>query len=418
MSENDRNKKKFELMCQWMKLKIRGISLMEFFRDRRIHSIAIYGMGEIGQLMYDELAMENEALIRYAIDQSGIRYAESLPVYCLDRNLPKVDVIVITPVLITDQLEEQIYEALGECVTFVFEEILYELSRKHGIVSVCVKQAIEMRQSEPDCEKFTDAPESLEVVNVGTTQAKYAFDYGTIPVNGFNMALFINPLMYNIEILRNNREKIALDAIILITLQYPIFLCPSSHELSAEEARRIRAEHHGYVKDEASLQRLGARNYRINHKKLWEVDQELHDLIHSGWEREIGIKGIVLQNRDNEQIRMKRKYAVEDLENLIAYCRSQSWKPILVGLPYSRELNNYVPQEFKEKNFYEPIELVKKEMDVAFYDYSEDVRFASLNNYMNVWFLNDRGRKEFTRVVYEEILQGNEENEAKQSRMD
>lgn len=133
--ESERSKKKFELMCQWMKLKIRAISLMEFFRDRGIQSIAIYGMGEIGQLIYDELARENEEFIRYAIDQSGMKYMESLPTYCLKRDLPKVDAIVITPVLITDQLEEQIYESLGECVTFVFEELLYELSRKHGIDS-------------------------------------------------------------------------------------------------------------------------------------------------------------------------------------------------------------------------------------------------------------------------------------------
>lgn len=133
--DNERNKKKFDLMCQWMRLKLQGISLMEFFQDRGLQSIAIYGMGEIGQLIYDELTMENEALIRYAIDKSGKRYVESLPVYCLDRGLPKVDAIVITPVLITDQLEEQIYDMLGECVTFVFEELLYELSRKHGIAS-------------------------------------------------------------------------------------------------------------------------------------------------------------------------------------------------------------------------------------------------------------------------------------------
>lgn len=135
MFESDRNKKKFDLMCQWMKLKIQGVSLIEFFQDKGLQSIAIYGMGEIGQLMYDELAMEDETLIRYSIDQSGKRYVDNLPTYCLDKDLPKVDAIVITPVLITDQLEEQIYDVLGECVTFVFEELLYELSRKHGIAS-------------------------------------------------------------------------------------------------------------------------------------------------------------------------------------------------------------------------------------------------------------------------------------------
>ena len=42
---------------------------------------------------------------------------------------------MITPVLITDEIEDQIYEILGEQTTFVFEEILFELSRKHQINS-------------------------------------------------------------------------------------------------------------------------------------------------------------------------------------------------------------------------------------------------------------------------------------------
>ncbi len=269
-----------------------------------------------------------------------------------------------------------------------------------------------------ELEKFTDVPDGLEVVNVGTAQAKYAFDYQEVPIHGYNMALYKNPLMYNIEILRNHREKMASGVIVLITLEYPIFLCPNSHELSMEEARRIRADCGGYAKEESFLRQIGARNYRINHKKFWEVDQELYDLIHLGWERTIGIQGIVLQCLENEQVRQKRKYAVEDLENLISYCRSASWKPILVGLPYSKELNDYVPREFKERNFYEPVARVEKEMNITFYDYSEDSRFAALDNYMNVWFLNERGRKKFTRVVYEEILQGKEENGTKQNGMD
>ena len=293
-------------------------------------------------------------------------------------------------------------------------EVFWKLLDEYNFTTA-LKVARDWRQL--DCEKFEDAPEGLKMVNVGTAQAKYAFDYQAVPISGWNMALYMNPLMYNIEILRNNRQKIAPGAVILITLQYPIFLCPSSHEMSGEEARRIRAGHEGYIKEEAFLRRLGIRNCRINHGKLWEVERELHDLIHSGWEQEIGIPGIVLQNQENEQIRQKRGYAVEDLKNLIAYCRSMSWKPVLVGLPYSRELNNYVPREFKKKNFYELIELVKEEMDIAFYDYSEDSRFAALDNYMNVWFLNNRGREKFTRVVYEEILQGKEENETKQNGM-
>lgn len=291
--------------------------------------------------------------------------------------------------------------AFGQLKENKAKGVFWKLLDEHSFTT-----ALEMARdwNQLDCEKLTNVQGELEVVNVGTAQAKYAFDYQSVPIHGCNMALYMNPLMYNIEILRNNRQKIALNATVLITLQYPIFLCPNSHEQSVEEARRIRAAHEGYVKEETFLQCLGTRNYRINHNKLWEVDQELYDLIHLGWEQEIGIKGTVLQNQENEQVRMKRRYAVKDLMELIAYCRSMSWRPILIGLPYSRELNNYVPWEFKEKNFYEPIEKVTKEMDIAFFDYSADPRFEALDNYMNVWFLNQRGRKKFTRVVYEEIL--------------
>lgn len=284
-------------------------------------------------------------------------------------------------------------------------DVFWKLLDEHSFTT-----ALEMARDwkRLDCEKLADVPDGLEVVNVGTAQAKYAFDYQVVPANGYNMALYMNPLMYNIEILRNNRQKIALGAFVLITLEYPIFLCANSHEHSVEEERRIREAHGGYVQEEIFLRQLGKRNARINHEKLWEIDREIYDLIHLGWEQAIGIKGIVLQNKENEQVRIKRKYAVEDLEDLIIYCRNMSWIPILVGLPYSRELNQYVPQAFKEKNFYELIELVRKKTGIAFYDYSEDPRFASLDNYMNVWFLNDRGRKKFTRVVYEEIMQGKE----------
>lgn len=294
--------------------------------------------------------------------------------------------------------------AFGQLKENKAREVFWKLLDEYSF-TIALEKARDWLQL--DSEKFTDAPESLEVVNVGTAQAKYAFDYQAVPVHGYNMALYMNPLMYNIEILRNNREKIAANAIVIITLEYPIFLCPNSHEQSMEEARRIRAERCGYVEEETYLRHLGARNYRINHKKNWEVDEELHNLIHSGWEQEIGVQGIVLQGHENEEVRRKRSYATKDLENLIGYCRSMSWRPVLVGLPYSKELNDYVPGEFKEKNFYEPINLIKRETDIAFYDYSEDSRFSALDNYMNVWFLNDRGRKKFTQVIYDEILSVN-----------
>lgn len=88
-------------------------------------------MGDLGELLYKEL--EDNRIIKFGIDRQLKQ--NKIPIYSLENVKEKVDAIVITPVLITDEIEDQIYEILGEQTTFVFEEILFELSRKHQINS-------------------------------------------------------------------------------------------------------------------------------------------------------------------------------------------------------------------------------------------------------------------------------------------
>lgn len=135
-NENSRNLKKFQLLNQWMKLKIRGIQLKDFFEDRKIRSVAIYGMGELGWLFYEELKFDGVGqLVAYGIDQRGMQEGKEINIYPLCSSLEKTDAIIITPVLITDFIEDTIYKELGEQITFTLEEVLYELSRKHRVPS-------------------------------------------------------------------------------------------------------------------------------------------------------------------------------------------------------------------------------------------------------------------------------------------
>lgn len=133
VEERTRYKKKYDLMYQWMKLKQNDISLIEFFKDRGLESVALYGMGDLSRLIYNEL--NTYGIIKYGIDRQVTLSQNALPVYSLENVKQRVDAILITPVLITDEIEDNIYDVLGEQTTFVFEEILFELSRKHGISS-------------------------------------------------------------------------------------------------------------------------------------------------------------------------------------------------------------------------------------------------------------------------------------------
>lgn len=135
-NENLRNFKKFQLLNQWMKLKIREVQLKEFLEYRQIRTVAIYGMGELGRLVYEELKFSGAGQsVRYGIDQNGKQPDQEIPVYPLDSSLERTDAIIITPVLITDFIEDEIYRKLGEQITFTLEEVLYELSRKHNVPS-------------------------------------------------------------------------------------------------------------------------------------------------------------------------------------------------------------------------------------------------------------------------------------------
>lgn len=122
-----RNEKKFQILVDWMEIRQNKGSLIAFFEQRKIHSLAIYGMGEIGQLLYKELRKEKPGLISYVIDKGGHGTMDSIPVfYYFAPNLPKVDAVVVTPVLLgKDEIERIAETAKGEIYTL--EEIITAL---------------------------------------------------------------------------------------------------------------------------------------------------------------------------------------------------------------------------------------------------------------------------------------------------
>lgn len=122
-----RNEKKFQILADWMEIRQNKGSLIAFFEQRKIHSLAIYGMGEIGQLLYKELRKEKPGLISYVIDKGGHGTMDSIPVfYYFAPKLPKVDAVVVTPVLLgKDEIERIAETAKGEIYTL--EEIITAL---------------------------------------------------------------------------------------------------------------------------------------------------------------------------------------------------------------------------------------------------------------------------------------------------
>lgn len=99
--------KYYNLYKQWFYLKKMGVSLKEYFKNEKISSVAIYGMGEFGSILYDELE-EIGIEVKYGIDKFVCRMAIDLKVVSPNDELEKVDAIIVTPVFEFESIKDEL----------------------------------------------------------------------------------------------------------------------------------------------------------------------------------------------------------------------------------------------------------------------------------------------------------------------
>lgn len=122
----------FDILNRWLKVKQNGKSLTLFFEDNCIKTVAIYGMGALGERLYEELFGGGNISVVYAIDRiANSKIIPGLTIYGLEENKwANVDAIVITPVQdyweIVGFLEERTETALlslADIVDYCVDEI-------------------------------------------------------------------------------------------------------------------------------------------------------------------------------------------------------------------------------------------------------------------------------------------------------
>lgn len=69
-NEKNRFKNQFDILCQWHRNNLQGCELEKILRERNIHTIAVYGKGIIGRLIYKTL--ENTSVkVSFFIDRNA-----------------------------------------------------------------------------------------------------------------------------------------------------------------------------------------------------------------------------------------------------------------------------------------------------------------------------------------------------------
>ena len=108
-----RTKGYFDVTYDWVANKQNQKTLDAFFDAEGIRRIAIYGMGSLGELFYNELKSRNIVEIKYFIDQMADLYSYGLDDIPVKNTISmeaedRTDAVIVTPVHIFNEIKDDL----------------------------------------------------------------------------------------------------------------------------------------------------------------------------------------------------------------------------------------------------------------------------------------------------------------------
>lgn len=116
-----------QILDRWLMLRDKGISLSRYLKNKGYKKVAIYGLGIIGNHLYEELKKAKIDIV--GIDQSEIYDNFQMPVYKPDHNFEDIDLIIVTPFEYGDIFQRlqkyqkkliTIHKLLDECEKYLY----------------------------------------------------------------------------------------------------------------------------------------------------------------------------------------------------------------------------------------------------------------------------------------------------------
>ena len=84
----------YNTLLMWIWAHLHNTSFGDYIREKGYSSVAIYGMGALGNLLYEELE-KDDIKVSFTIDSNKGVFCRC-PVYSIEEEIPKVDIVLIT----------------------------------------------------------------------------------------------------------------------------------------------------------------------------------------------------------------------------------------------------------------------------------------------------------------------------------
>ena len=260
----------------------------------------------------------------------------------------------------------------------------------------------------------------LDLVNLGSSSAKFAFDYSKYEISAANWACQPQNLGSDFAVIKNYNNFIKENGIVIITLicpfcgmvidyhkefydKYHYFLHPilvkHFSEQTLKKVRRI-IEYPLLGAPKASMKALVRKLLCRDRPKYTNAKTDAQNRIDS-WKKQFSIENFA------DPLSIENLKAIEYNTNLlceiVAFCKECSLKPVLEIMPATKTLKDHIPLDFTQSAFYDMVIKVKERTGIQVLDYYHSPEFESDNLYLDSFLMNEKGRKLFTERVLKDL---------------
>lgn len=115
----------YSLLLQWIHIHNEGKKISAYLKNCGYHTVAIYGMKELGEELLYELK-DSEIEVRYAIDKNADDLYAEIDIYRPDDELEIVDAVIVTAIHWFDDIERDMRQKL-DCPILSLEDVVYSV---------------------------------------------------------------------------------------------------------------------------------------------------------------------------------------------------------------------------------------------------------------------------------------------------
>ena len=287
------------------------------------------------------------------------------------------------------------------------------------------KRTNDYRNIFADTEKFRNddnIPNGLQLVNLGSNHPKFGFNYDGLNVKAMNWAVGPQSLEYDFAILRKECHHLTDKATVLIpicVLNFFLYRHPFGDHLKyygilpeddiVGYSKKTKLTHIDYpllfhpkklkrlIKDvPTASDRLLVNRNPMNEEQL-KADA---DFWINCWNREfdIDINNLVLSDINKTNI----KRNIHLLNEMIQFCLDRKLRPVICILPVTDYLGSRFSEDFVKNQILAYVNEANTQKCPVL-NHLKDSRFTDSSLYINSFFFNLHGRKQFTKMIIEEL---------------